>query len=192
MNKKFAKYVEGQRVGGGSVSWGRIEAVRQSADAKIAWVPVEGNVSFWKQKWLHRLKLIDLCHLPLRLSTVTVWEVLSDVYKFDHCPALLPLNVVAQIRKMGANLSEDQDLCIWTENSDGKFSLATAWDCCRQKRSSLFFSNLVWSQYIPAKWSLVLRRVLKGRLPLDNAIQRIGTQLASKCVCGCEVPEGRQ
>ncbi|KAM7497646.1 hypothetical protein LguiA_022060 [Lonicera macranthoides] len=106
----------------------KIEALRHSANAKIAWVLGE----FLERKVASSLK----------------------------CPALLPPSVVAQTRKMGANLS-DQDLCIWTATSDSKFSSASA---------------LLW-------------RALKGMLHLGDVIQRIGIQLASECVCVSEVPQ---
>ncbi|KAM7461730.1 hypothetical protein LguiA_029851 [Lonicera macranthoides] len=93
-----------------------------------------------------------------------------------------------KINAVFTRMSNDVDQCIWDAESDGRFTLKSAWSVCRFKRSSLYFSKLIWHHIIPLKWSTLAWIAVNKRLPLDDVIKRRGIQLASRCNC-CSCPK---
>lgn len=57
----------------------------------------------------------------------------------------------------------------------------------RQRRNQLSTFKFLWHIGIPLKWSIVVWKVLHGKLPFDLNLQHKGIHLASKCIC-CSNP----
>lgn len=73
--------------------------------------------------------------------------------------------MIWKIKDLAANLSEEEDKCIWVANQNGKMD--------------------VGGQMISVKWYILMWRALKRKLSLDEIIQSKGIHLASNCNC-CE------
>ncbi|KAM7506401.1 hypothetical protein LguiA_016854 [Lonicera macranthoides] len=88
-----------------------------------------------------------------------------------------------KVRDMCHLISNYDDVCVWTPDTNGKFSLGSTWNIVRNKQNYSRFGSWIWSRFIPLKWSIMTWRALRGRLPVDDAVQKMGIHLASKCVC---------
>lgn len=53
----------------------------------------------------------------------------------------------------------------------------------RQERSRSFMFSQIWQPWIPIKVSFFMLRLLLGRLPLDDALCKLGFAFPSKCSC---------
>lgn len=94
---------------------------------KVCWIIGKGNISFWFDKWLD-VKIADLVEPPQPLKHLTVNEVVNNVNGcLDQCARVLQPSSINQLPAMAPKLSSDEDLCIWTATTRGKFTLASAW-----------------------------------------------------------------
>ena len=183
MQKKM-KTLESDGGKGGSDMWRRMQTIKMETTAQMGWILGKGEISFWQDQWIHGAILIDIVQPPPEIAKVTVREVLTNERDLlGKCKVLLPNHLSGKINEMSCCLASEEDRCIWMANADGKFSLASAWNIGRQKSNFLTLNNCVWSKYISSKWSIVVWRALRSKLPLDDALQKVGIQLVSKCVC---------
>lgn len=77
------------------------------------------------------------------------------------------------------NFNDEDDRCIWSLTSAGKFNSSTARNLCRTKHNFASLSNNIWHPVIPVQWSTITRRLLRNRVPFDINIQKKGMSLAS-------------
>ncbi|KAF5186186.1 Ribonuclease h domain [Thalictrum thalictroides] len=79
------------------------------------------------------------------------------------------------------------DTRVWLHFTDGKFSIKSYVQLIQgnQRRQGLF--KKIWNPWTPTKVSFVIRKLLKGAIPVDSAIVRCHIPMVSKCIC-CSQP----
>ncbi|XP_075111465.1 uncharacterized protein LOC142181808 [Nicotiana tabacum] len=76
--------------------------------------------------------------------------------------------------------SNIMDKPIWNMETKGTFSTKTAWEYLRKRKGTTITYKNMWVKGLSFKISFFM---WKGRLPLDDAIKRMGYRMASKCWC---------
>ena len=74
------------------------------------------------------------------------------------------------------------DIACWILNAHGSISCSSALEDIRGKRTKNPFNSLLWHKHIPFKFSLLLWRTLRGKLPTNDKLTNFCIEL-SQCVC---------
>lgn len=99
-----------------------------------------------------------------------------------HDPSrLLPLPIVTWLSVFKFQFVQDHDEVTWCPTNNGKFTLASGFDECRQRQQSHSELHCLWSYEIPLKLSIFGWRILNGLYPFPEMLTRLGFSLASKC-----------
>lgn len=157
---------------------------RQSlADSHINWIIGEGKINFWADRWLEGIRTAEIIFPPPALAQFSVRQVLPNENNASiQCHEVVPLPFMIKVKAWAARLNATPDCCIWSATSKGSFSLKSAWSICRQKSNVTLSGKMLWSKFVPLKWSLIVWRAIRGRLPFDRVLQKMGFHLASKCL----------
>lgn len=78
-------------------------------------------------------------------------------------------------------IDQDQDAMVWTATTDGKFSVASAYETIRTKRPVLPWCKVVWSKHVHPNLAAICWRICLNRVPTDERVKRVGVSLASRC-----------
>lgn len=81
------------------------------------------------------------------------------------------------------------DRAWWMLETNGNFTIKSAWDCMRIKKEKRREYDFIWANRIPFKISFFLWRFWKRRIATDDNLKRMRIQQVSRCWC-CE--EGKQ
>ncbi|XP_042065470.1 uncharacterized protein LOC121808982 [Salvia splendens] len=98
----------------------------------------------------------------------------------------VPPDVIDQIRATPIELGA-KDVRRWSLTSHGEFSVTSAWESIRTRLPKRDIFGLIWNQGLTPTMSVFIWRLLFGRLPVDEKLQRRGIELASRCQC-CRSP----
>ncbi|XP_071918841.1 uncharacterized protein [Coffea arabica] len=141
----------------------------------------DGSCHFWYDNWLGSGALFLRAPVDLSLSfcnfiTNGHWDasLLSQTLLGDIVPSILQYPVPD---------GGCADEVIWVPSTAGTFTLASAFRDVRQARNTSVISSKVWHPRLPLKVSFFMVCLLRGRLPLPDALCRLGFYLPSKCFC---------
>lgn len=174
--------IDCQRSATGSSTWNRLMGIKEAAEENIFWILGDGNINFWKDKWLIQGRLCDFVSPPQHLAGLSVKDALINIHEWWP-QFFLSTGILQDILSTASNIRDSSDQCVWTVNSDGNFTISSAWWVRRQKRNLMRYGTMLWHHLIPLKWSILVWKAVNGKLPLDFNLQQIGIQLASKCEC---------
>ncbi|XP_019168027.1 PREDICTED: uncharacterized protein LOC109163776 [Ipomoea nil] len=105
-----------------------------------------------------------------------------DLLAYDD---LLPTGLEADMSRLGQRVA---DIPIWRVSTDGLFSFSSAKSLLRPEPvNSDPILSACWHKHLPFKVSFLVWRVLRGRLPTDDAMARFGHLIVSRCWC-CSNP----
>ncbi|XP_059285936.1 uncharacterized protein LOC132039479 [Lycium ferocissimum] len=79
---------------------------------------------------------------------------------------------------------EDDEPC-WMLETNGKFSVKSAWEFLRHRESKQTSYRFIWEKGLPIKISFFMWRVWKGRISTDDILKRMMINIPSRCWC-CE------
>ncbi|VFQ96003.1 unnamed protein product [Cuscuta campestris] len=184
--------VSKQRLDDDSHTWKRMLDVRAVIELVIRWRVLSGTSNFWWDTWsglgaLHRQ--VDGCS---GYCTDGVGDMYRSNFMIDH--DALPPDLLRQLRLEPPSLVSDHvDIPVWTPSTDGKFTLASAKELLRPRRTDEVEDTVLkrcWQKHLPYKISFLAWRVLERRLPTDDVLARFGFALPSRCLC-CSSP-GRE
>ena len=96
---------------------------------------------------------------------------------------VLPEGLVQQVIGVALPTTAEADDMIWTPTSSGEFTISSAYQIVRKEgtRSCLFTS--LWHRALSSKISFFMLRLLYGRLPLMDVLQKFGILGPSRCFC---------
>ncbi|XP_058068213.1 uncharacterized protein LOC131217319 [Magnolia sinica] len=166
------------------VAAGRLKA---SFFQPLIWNVGAGNSNLWSVNWTGLVPLQQLTNTPVpaMLRSLKVNEFLnvngprppSAIFNF------LPLGVVDHIFQGAFYISEGQDTPFWPFTPSGCFSVKSAWAVGRMSSARKDWTQWVWHAKLPPRISLFVWKMLHKAIPVEEAVQAKGIQLASKCVC---------
>ncbi|XP_071921716.1 uncharacterized protein [Coffea arabica] len=160
--------------------------IRGLAELLIVWRVNSGSCDFWYDNWVGSGAL----HLraPVLVDVGFQQVLLHRGWNGKLLASVLPLDVVHTILEMEVLETTNPDVMIWSPSTLGEFSLGSAYQEVREVRESSFMSSRVRHSQIPLRVSFFMLRLLRGRLPLDDALTRFQLHLPLKCVC-CASPK---
>ncbi|XP_027158364.1 uncharacterized protein LOC113759985 [Coffea eugenioides] len=164
-------------------TWKRLLGIREVAEAQISWSLGPGMVDFWLDTWCELGPLTALVPEESDRPHFLVAEFLDrDGWNRGRLLHWLPANLVDLIVDIPFDL-EGQDHILWATSASGQFTLTSAWELCRQRRTILPLAQWVWNKGTPLKISLFAWRLLNNFLPLDSVMRRRGLPVVSRCSC---------
>ncbi|XP_028064890.1 uncharacterized protein LOC114267988 [Camellia sinensis] len=83
------------------------------------------------------------------------------------------------------------DKAIWFLNSDGVFTIKSAWELWRNKHDTVPWYNLVWGHSTSPKVSFVVWMAIYGRLNTSDRLQLFGISSSSTCPFCLDYDESR-
>ena len=93
-----------------------------------------------------------------------------------------PMVCDAIIRVPLSSDPNEVDKLIWSPSTSGDLSAKIAYQFMRPHHPSLDWSKLIWSKYIAPRMSLLVWKVLCGRVLSEDFLQKRGISLASRCL----------
>ncbi|XP_019167180.1 PREDICTED: uncharacterized protein LOC109162927 [Ipomoea nil] len=171
-----------------SHTWRRMLAVRDEVEQVQTWRLFQGRVNFWWDNWLGLGPLGKLFPFPRVFYSREMFldymhEGALDLTGHEE---LLYAGVLVDLSRMGQG---PRDIPLWTAALDGMFSFSSAKAYLRPILPIVLDPLLAkcWRKHLPFKVSFLAWRVLRGRVPTDDALSRFGHVLVSKCRC-CSSP----
>lgn len=137
----------------------------------------------WKEVFglIEEGKLADLITPATSFLHITVRDVALNVNNCaNSCFVVLSPSLLNSVKGRLGFILVENDRPVWTANSDGRFSLGSAWEICRFKRNTLFSNAQIkcGAGISQSSGLLSLGKLLTVILPFDEVLQRKGFQLA--------------
>lgn len=94
---------------------------------------------------------------------------------------LLPNDIVQVVTTCINKNPLTDDKRVWSLTAAGNFSISS-WRKHMATSDRVYPYHLIWSEFVPPKVSLFSWKLVHGILPTDNAVQKCGVSLYSKCL----------
>lgn len=160
--------------------WKLLLSLRPLAEKHIYWIVGKADSSLWSDRWLLDADLI----WPPNCSLNSVKELFQKPYELSNAAAsVLPESVRKAFSNQSIFLSQNEDSICWTVNSNGLFSITSAWNMVLQQNAYVASAKFVWHKLLPKQISLFLWKLCKSRLPIAEGLWKKGIQLAEKSFC---------
>lgn len=176
------------RPGTCSWMWKKILQLRPYFRSSFRWVVGNGySTSLWYDYWLPCGPLDGFLPLSFRESIgLPDFAVVADLYSpigellrslMDRWSIALP------------TLSSVQDKFTWCHDPSGQYSVASAWEFIRPRRSTIHWANLVWDNALAPRYQFILWLISKGRLPTQVLLLSYGRIDHGLCAFCNDVPD---
>ncbi|KAL0309423.1 UNVERIFIED_CONTAM: hypothetical protein Sradi_5884600 [Sesamum radiatum] len=165
-----------------SPNWRRMCKVHSDVQEHIFWILGNGMVSFWFDNWIGEQTLSQITNSPyVGFESVNYYwrDGTWDKHKLDR---VVPPNISEMICNIPILQAAD-DIIKWKPTHDGIFSISSAWDLIREKRTGQRMLKDIWNSGLTPTISTFAWRLLHNWIPVDFRIQQKGIQLASQCQC---------
>ncbi|XP_042474834.1 uncharacterized protein LOC122056934 [Macadamia integrifolia] len=159
---------------------------------KEAWMIGNGDsINFWSDKWLGGKSILELVGLEGESSLLCKGKVSDFIenFKWKLPNVISPLlhDIFEKIRTIKIPSYPCEDMCLWSLSSDGIFNSNSAWEDIRIRNPKVPWFSLIWGKKMQPRVSIFGWRMVHDKLPTDDAIQKRGIVLVSKCsLCGME------
>ena len=154
-----------------------------------SWIIGNGeNINFWLDAWCGdpliqslNLQPSQISNFPPRLCNYIQnahWHILVEVGQ------LIPiLNFL--VSQVTLPSQPHDDLLIWKHTTYGALSLKDACDFKKHHFPKVQWAKIIWSKDFPPSKSLLVWRLMLGKLPTDENLSARGCSLPSMCsLCG--------
>jgi len=81
------------------------------------------------------------------------------------------------------------DTTIWRESNNVLFTLHSAWNIIRNKRSSNIATSKIWNCAIPFKMCFLTWRDIYNRLSTEDQVAKLGINIEPGCYCCVNIPD---
>ncbi|XP_019431608.1 PREDICTED: uncharacterized protein LOC109338759 [Lupinus angustifolius] len=150
------------------------------------WLVGDGrNINFWTDNWLGET-LVDALHIPTHLYTSLKAKVADFISGFNW---VIPLSLLLRFPEIISKtkdipIANSRDRFIWQNSSDGILIAKLAYDSLTHSNSPNHWRNNIWFNSIPPSKSFITWRLLNGKMPTDDNLQKRGCYMGSMC-CLC-------
>lgn len=145
--------------------------------------------SFWWDNWTEKGALANI---PPRRNGSTkdkVKEFFSEEdWNVQTIESFLSEDMVQHIENISCGYQDAPYFIYWDATPDRQYSNSSVWQLVRAHKQSDWLSNMLWHNNLPFKISFLSWRLIRGKLPFDDTINRFGKHLISRCSC-CSAPE---
>ncbi|XP_051145949.1 uncharacterized protein LOC127261695 [Andrographis paniculata] len=161
--------------------WKRLCQIRDEAQNQITWNLGRGECYFWYDTWCGDRPLYT--YRQDRPPPIRVREMWMDgSWDLVRLQAYLPENLVKQVSAIPFDpLHADQP--IWKASDTGTFTTTSAWEMSRTVGARSWLSSSLWSPLLTPTMSVFLWNLFHRRIPVDEALWRLGLPIVSRCQC---------
>ncbi|XP_059294413.1 exopolygalacturonase-like [Lycium ferocissimum] len=160
LNKYYKKWHPTMAVDrGGSHTWKKMVIIRDAVEPHIFWYLRNGTSSFWYENWT---RLGALYYITPDVAREEEIEHIKDNIKVPDG-------------------EEDDEPCRMLE-TNGKFSVKSAWEFLRHRESKQTNYGFMWEKELPIKISFFMWRVWKGIITTDDILKRMMINIPSRCL----------
>ncbi|KAG2411216.1 hypothetical protein I3760_Q020700 [Carya illinoinensis] len=146
----------------------------------------EGKASFWFDRWLSSGPLAKSIELVQRLvlKAQECWELGAwDTIALEE---LVGEEKINEILMSNLNQKVGSDVFVWKPTTNGKFSIASAWEVIRIKGMRRSWMDWVWHKLLPTRVSLCMWKALFHCLLFDERVRMLGISIVLGCDCCVE------
>jgi len=161
---------------GESQAWKVLMRNKLQVEKHIQWKINNGSCSFWWDNWLGVGPLAQFTTISHRLDNETIADFMANgQWNINKLIRLAPQNQLPAILSTQIQVQQAHpDLAVWNLNSNGLFTVSSAWDSIREKRTKTKFNSYTWNRNIPFKCSFLLWRTIRGKLPTNEKLSKFG------------------
>ncbi|KAK6803130.1 hypothetical protein RDI58_000914 [Solanum bulbocastanum] len=173
---------------GESQAWKLMMRNKHTVENHIQWKIRDGSSSFWWDNWLGVGPLAQYTTDRNRFNNDRISDFMQDgQWKMRKVLQLAPQQHVHRILAMQIRLQHGQkDQAVWKLNTNGNFSVSSAWNIIRDTRNKTKINANAWQKYIPFKCSFLLWRAIRNKLPTNEKLASFGVE-PNNCYC-CSSP----
>ncbi|WMV50078.1 hypothetical protein MTR67_043463 [Solanum verrucosum] len=173
---------------GDSQAWKLLMKNKHKVKNHIQWKIRNGSCSVWWDNWLGVGPLAQFTTNSHRFDNETIADFMANgQWNVDKLIQLAPQNQLHTILSTQLQLQHtSSDQAVWKFNSIGLFTVSSAWDIIREKRTKTKINSYTWNHYIPFKCSFLLWRTIRGKLPTNERLDSFGIEQRD-CYC-CHSP----
>ncbi|KAK6782008.1 hypothetical protein RDI58_019804 [Solanum bulbocastanum] len=173
---------------GESQAWKLMMRNKHTVENHIQWKIRDGSSSFWWDNWLGVGPLAQYTTDSNRFNNDRISDFMQDgQWKMRKVLQLAPQQHVHRILAMQIQLQHGQkDQAVWKLNTNGNFSVSSAWNIIRETRNKTKINANTWQKYIPFKCSFLLWRAIRNKLPTNEKLANFGVE-PNNCYC-CSSP----
>ncbi|XP_049368399.1 uncharacterized protein LOC125833298 [Solanum verrucosum] len=161
---------------GASHVWRKMIVVREEVEHNIWWQIRAGTSSFWFDNWTRMGALYYIENGQNSEEEVEVHEfTIEGRWDEQKLNTILSTEMVEYIiestKPPSTNSQHDQPW--WMANTQGDFTVKSAWKILRRKHESRADFGFIWTKGLPFKINFFLWRMWKGRIPTDDNLKRM-------------------
>lgn len=168
--------------------WPGIKSLVTTALSNSIWLIGDGkDVNFWLHNRLSK-PIVDMLNIPDFMHNSLATSV-ADFIKDGKWN--MPEDLLQKLSDAGIDLAQvpvptysEKYKLIWRESNSGNLSFKDAYLYFNPPKPHLDRHNIIWNKFIPPSKSLVAWRLLYGRLPTEDELQKRGCTTVSVC-CFC-------
>ncbi|XP_071923146.1 uncharacterized protein [Coffea arabica] len=170
-----------------SPTWRRLVRCHTLVESHIQWVLQNRMVDFWHENWIGAGSLCQRVEIFGDHSVADF--VLNGSWNLSMLRQWLPDSIIAMIVQINPPdvFSKQPDRMVWDLDISGSFSISSAYNLVRKISNTSIFSSNIWLTALPAKILFFMLRMLSGRLPVMEALYRLGVCGPSRNAC-CVTP----
>jgi ribonuclease HI len=172
--------------------WSSVKAEFVTIKDNSAWLFGDGvSISFWHDEWCGP-PLSTQLHIPTQISSLLSSKVSDFILngtwnvppELDHIfPNLKPI-----ISQVTIPLEASRDFLIWKHTDDGELNLKDAYLFKLPQLQIFPWADLIWNKDIPPSKSLLVWRLMHGKIPTDDNLMLRGCHIPSMCsLCNKQV-----
>lgn len=131
------------------------------------------SCSFWRDNWLGVGPLTLFRDVSSRLDNTKVSTfIMNGQWDVDMVISIAHPQDVASILAFQLQIHQNvPDKPLWKLNVDCNFTTFLAWNIISQQKTKTKINRNTWHKDIPFKYSFLLRRAIRGKLPLMRRSQ---------------------
>ncbi|XP_015166827.1 uncharacterized protein [Solanum tuberosum] len=153
---------------GESQAWKLLMRNKHRVEKHIQWKIRNGSSSF--------------CH---RFDNETIADFTTNgQWNVDKLNQFAPQNQLHKILSTQLQLQHtSSDQAVWNLNANGLFTISSAWDIIREKRTKTKSNSYTWNRNIPFKCSFLLWRTIRGKIPTYEKLASFGIEPSERYCC---------
>ncbi|XP_060200415.1 uncharacterized protein LOC132628670 [Lycium barbarum] len=175
--------------GNHSFIWKELLRIKAESEPHILWKINEAQISFWWDNWTGIGPLALYHHTDNNPGNLNVADIIDgDKWDMEYINNLLPPDICHIIQRVEIGSRNKKDQPIWTHNSSGEFTCASAYQSLRKKIPEIPIWKCIWKNGIPFKMAFIIWRAIKKKLPMYDRIKKYARSADPMCIC-CDHPE---
>jgi ribonuclease HI len=142
------------------------------------------NINFWVDKWCGD-PLVEQLGIPLHLHHLlnsSVSDYISNgQWNIPPQLSLMFTTLPSIVAAVAIPMEHDNDRLLWRHTDSGELDLKQAYVFKSQHAQELHWAKQIWNVDIPPSKSLMVWRLMHGKMPTDENLMSRGCAITSMC-----------